>query len=179
VRVNFAVVLDLRPAARTKPHKLTDEPPRPSGHEQQATVRAFVAEGQYGALRSMRSGIQFTMPTRTAIDAGLRWGESSSMPRDIGCRPLGGMVAALYEVIGAGFDYPRHDPVADFARFGVLTRDESLLAGYRGAGGHVSFNAATWLRLTLHRIYPYLFMLIEGVLRSPPPPSMTGARACS
>jgi predicted dehydrogenase len=33
------------------------------GHEWQATVRAFVAESQYGALRSMRSRIQFTMPT--------------------------------------------------------------------------------------------------------------------
>jgi hypothetical protein len=89
------------------------------------------------------------------------------------------MVAALYEVIGTGFGYPQHDPVADLARFGVLTRDESLLAGYRGAGGHVTFNAATRLRSTLYRIYLYLFMLVEGVLRSLPPPSMTDARARS
>jgi aminoglycoside phosphotransferase (APT) family kinase protein len=61
------------------------------------------------------------------------------------------------------------DPVADFvslALFGDLTRDESFLAGYRGAGGHVTFNAATWLRLSLYRTYLYVIMLVESVLRS-------------
>jgi aminoglycoside phosphotransferase (APT) family kinase protein len=61
------------------------------------------------------------------------------------------------------------DPVADFvslALFGDLTRDEPFLAGYCDAGGHVTFNAATRLRLSLYRTYLYLIMLVESALRS-------------
>ncbi|RKT87096.1 Predicted kinase, aminoglycoside phosphotransferase (APT) family [Saccharopolyspora antimicrobica] len=61
------------------------------------------------------------------------------------------------------------DPVADFvslALFGDLTKDDSFLAGYRAAGGRVTFNAATRLRLALYRTYLYLIMLVESVLRS-------------
>lgn len=60
------------------------------------------------------------------------------------------------------------DPVADFvslALFGDIERDEAFLAGYRAAGGQVTFNAETRLRLALYRGYLYLIMWVETVPR--------------
>lgn len=60
------------------------------------------------------------------------------------------------------------DPVADFvslALFGDIERDEAFLAGYRAAGGSVTFDAATRLRLLLYRSYLYLIMWVETVPR--------------
>jgi hypothetical protein len=149
--------------------QVADEPHVTIG-PQMATVRALVAEGQYGALRSIRSRILVYHAHADGYRCRPDWGvESFSMPRAIGCRRFGGMVAALHEVAGTVFGYLQHDPVADFASlaiFGDLTRDESLQTGYRGAGGHVTFNAAIGLRLSLYRIYPYLVMLVESILRS-------------
>jgi aminoglycoside phosphotransferase (APT) family kinase protein len=60
------------------------------------------------------------------------------------------------------------DPVADFvslALFSDIERDEAFLAGYRAAGGNVSFDADTRLRLQLYRGYLYLIMWVEAVPR--------------
>ncbi len=73
--------------------------------------------------------------------------------------------------IGALIDAERAfwgDPLADFvslALFGDIEQDDDFLAGYRSAGGSVTFDAATRQRLTLYRSYLYLIMWVEAVPR--------------
>ncbi len=83
-------------------------------------------------------------------------------------------------VEGAGSDAPRigglidaerafwGDPLADFvslALFDDIRRDDAFLAGYRSAGGSVTFDAAARRRLTLYRSYLHLIMWVEAVPR--------------
>jgi aminoglycoside phosphotransferase (APT) family kinase protein len=70
--------------------------------------------------------------------------------------------------IGALIDAERAfwgDPVAEFvslALFGDIEQDPAFLHGYRAAGGMVTFDAATRLRLSLYRAYLYLIMWVEA-----------------
>lgn len=60
------------------------------------------------------------------------------------------------------------DPLADLVSLGLfhdIEQDEPFLSGYRSAGGRVSFDAATRLRLALYRCYLYLIMLVEAAPR--------------
>jgi aminoglycoside phosphotransferase (APT) family kinase protein len=61
------------------------------------------------------------------------------------------------------------DPVADFvslALFGDIEDDAAFLAGYRAAGGRVTFDARTRRRLALYGTYLDLLMLVEGAPRA-------------
>jgi aminoglycoside phosphotransferase (APT) family kinase protein len=61
------------------------------------------------------------------------------------------------------------DPVADFvslALFGNIEDDTSFLAGYRAAGGQVTFDASVRRRLALYGTYLDLLMLVEGAPRA-------------
>jgi aminoglycoside phosphotransferase (APT) family kinase protein len=69
--------------------------------------------------------------------------------------------------VGALIDAERAfwgDPLADFislALFGDVEGDAAFLRGYREAGGSVTFDAASRLRLSLYQAYLYLIMWIE------------------
>jgi aminoglycoside phosphotransferase (APT) family kinase protein len=73
--------------------------------------------------------------------------------------------------VGAVIDAERAfwgDPLADFvslALFADVEDDAAFLRGYRGAGGTVTFDAASRLRLSLYQSYLYLIMWIEVVPR--------------
>jgi aminoglycoside phosphotransferase (APT) family kinase protein len=61
------------------------------------------------------------------------------------------------------------DPVADFvslALFGDIEDDAAFLAGYRAAGGQVTFDASCRRRLALYGTYLDLLMLVEGAPRA-------------
>ncbi|MET7701248.1 aminoglycoside phosphotransferase family protein [Streptomyces sp. NPDC005485] len=60
------------------------------------------------------------------------------------------------------------DPVAELVSLGLfqdIEQDEPYLSGYRAAGGHLVFDSATRLRLSLYRSYLYLIMLVETTPR--------------
>nr|WTA64362.1 aminoglycoside phosphotransferase family protein [Micromonospora sp. NBC_00855] len=60
------------------------------------------------------------------------------------------------------------DPLAELvslALFGRIEQDEAFLAGYRNAGGAVTFDSPTRRRLALYRAYLYLIMLVEAAPR--------------
>jgi aminoglycoside phosphotransferase (APT) family kinase protein len=60
------------------------------------------------------------------------------------------------------------DPVAELVSLGLfqdIEQDEPYLSGYRSAGGRVTFDSATRLRLSLYRCYLYLIMLVETTPR--------------
>jgi fructosamine-3-kinase len=61
------------------------------------------------------------------------------------------------------------DPIAELVSLrllGDIEPDESLLAGYREAGGQVVLDRSARTRLTLYRLYLYLIMWVEVVPRS-------------
>jgi aminoglycoside phosphotransferase (APT) family kinase protein len=60
------------------------------------------------------------------------------------------------------------DPIADFvslALFEDIAQDDAFLAGYRDAGGQVTFDTSCRRRLSLYGIYLDLLMLVEGAPR--------------
>jgi aminoglycoside phosphotransferase (APT) family kinase protein len=73
--------------------------------------------------------------------------------------------------IGALIDAERAfwgDPLGDFvstALFGDIEEDAAFIDGYRAAGGTVTFDDATRLRLLLYRTYLNLIMWVEAVPR--------------
>jgi aminoglycoside phosphotransferase (APT) family kinase protein len=73
--------------------------------------------------------------------------------------------------IGALIDAERAfwgDPLAEFvslALYGDVERDTAFLAGYRGAGGAITFDIAARQRLSLYRAYLYLIMWVETAPR--------------
>ncbi|MET7434106.1 aminoglycoside phosphotransferase family protein [Streptomyces flaveolus] len=61
------------------------------------------------------------------------------------------------------------DPVADLVSLALLDdieKDQDFLAGYRDAGGRISFDRSERLRLALYRACLYLIMLVETVPRT-------------
>ncbi|WP_078629786.1 phosphotransferase family protein [Streptomyces sp. NRRL WC-3744] len=61
------------------------------------------------------------------------------------------------------------DPVADLVSLALLDdieKDQDFLAGYRDAGGRISFDRSERLRLALYRACLYLIMLVETVPRA-------------
>jgi aminoglycoside phosphotransferase (APT) family kinase protein len=73
--------------------------------------------------------------------------------------------------IGALIDAERSfwgDPLGDFvstALFGDIEDDPAFVAGYRAAGGSVTFDDATRLRILLYKTYLNLIMWVEAVPR--------------
>lgn len=60
------------------------------------------------------------------------------------------------------------DPVAELvsiALLGDIEDDPDFVAGYRAAGGTLTFDAATRARLAMYQTYLYSIMLVEGVPR--------------
>jgi len=78
--------------------------------------------------------------------------------------PVGHRIGALIDAERAFWG----DPLAEFvslALFGDIERDTAFLAGYRAAGGTVTFDVAARQRLWLYRAYLYLIMWVEAIPR--------------
>src|SRR5580693_2742869 len=78
--------------------------------------------------------------------------------------PAGRRIGALIDAERAFWG----DPLAEFvslALFGDIEQDTAFLAGYRGAGGAVTFDVAARQRLSLYRAYLYLIMWVETAPR--------------
>jgi Phosphotransferase enzyme family len=63
------------------------------------------------------------------------------------------------------------DPLADFVCLALLDdihRDKEFLAGYREAGGPVTLDGSSPVRLALYRSYMYLIFLVEAGIRQYP-----------
>ena len=78
--------------------------------------------------------------------------------------PAGHRIGALIDAERAFWG----DPLAEFvslALYGDIERDTAFLAGYRGAGGAVTFDIAARQRLSLYRTYLNLIMWVEAVPR--------------
>jgi aminoglycoside phosphotransferase (APT) family kinase protein len=78
--------------------------------------------------------------------------------------PAGHRIGALIDAERAFWG----DPLAEFvslALFGDIERDTAFLAGYRAAGGAVTFDVAARQRLSLYRAYLNLIMWVETAPR--------------
>jgi aminoglycoside phosphotransferase (APT) family kinase protein len=78
--------------------------------------------------------------------------------------PAGHRIGALIDAERAFWG----DPLAEFvslALYGDIERDTAFLAGYRGAGGAITFDIAARRRLSLYRAYLYLIMWVETAPR--------------
>jgi len=88
------------------------------------------------------------------------WDGNILIDLDGGTPRIGGLIDAERAFWG--------DPLADFVSLALLEdirRDEAFLAGYRAAGGPVTLDHSSPVRLALYRSYLYLIMLIEAVPR--------------
>jgi aminoglycoside phosphotransferase (APT) family kinase protein len=78
--------------------------------------------------------------------------------------PAGHRIGALIDAERAFWG----DPLAEFvslALYGDIEGDTAFLAGYRGAGGAITFDIAARRRLSLYRAYLYLIMWVETAPR--------------
>ena len=78
--------------------------------------------------------------------------------------PAGHRIGALIDAERAFWG----DPLAEFvslALYGDIELDTAFLAGYRGAGGAITFDIAARRRLSLYRAYLYLIMWVETAPR--------------
>ena len=78
--------------------------------------------------------------------------------------PAGHRIGALIDAERAFWG----DPLAEFvslALYGDIELDTAFLAGYRGAGGAVTFDVEARRRLSLYRAYLYLIMWVETAPR--------------
>jgi aminoglycoside phosphotransferase (APT) family kinase protein len=85
--------------------------------------------------------------------------------------PAGRRIGALIDAERAFWG----DPLAEFvslALFGDIERDTAFLAGYRAAGGTVTFDMAARQRLSLYRTYLYLIMWVEAIPRQASPEAL-------
>lgn len=112
-----------------------------------AEIRDVVAD-RAGALDEV------TTPVLVHFDL---WDGNILLDTDGGTPRIGGLIDAERAFWG--------DPLAELvslALLGTIEDDEPFLAGYRSAGGRVTFDPPARTRLALYRAYLYLIMLVEA-----------------
>jgi fructosamine-3-kinase len=123
-------------------------------------VRLPASTRELAAIVSAQAGLLDEVTTAALVHFDL-W-NGNILVTDVDGRPeIGGLIDGERAFWG--------DPVADFASlalFGDIRADESFLAGYREAGGVVTFDDRTLRRLALYRCYLYLIMMVESAPRN-------------